>query len=59
LPAFDQLTGKQLSLPFNQSSFWLTIISLLLITGFVAGSYPCIISFLIKTGACVERQFEI
>jgi ABC-type antimicrobial peptide transport system permease subunit len=42
LPAFDQLTGKQLSLPFNQSSFWLTIIGLLLITGFVAGSYPAL-----------------
>jgi ABC-type antimicrobial peptide transport system permease subunit len=42
LPAFDQLTGKQLSLPFNQSSFWLTILGLLLITGFVAGSYPAL-----------------
>ncbi|HEX5152499.1 MAG TPA: ABC transporter permease [Parafilimonas sp.] len=42
LPAFDQLTGKQLSLPFNQSSFWLSIIGLLLITGFVAGSYPAL-----------------
>jgi putative ABC transport system permease protein len=42
LPAFNQLTGKQLSLPFGQSSFWLTLIGLLLITGFVAGSYPAL-----------------
>ncbi len=42
LPAFNQLTGKQLSLPFSQSSFWLTLIGLLLITGFVAGSYPAL-----------------
>jgi putative ABC transport system permease protein len=42
LPAFNSLTGKQLSLPFDQSSFWIAIISLLLVTGFVAGSYPAL-----------------
>ncbi len=42
LPAFNQLTGKQLFLPFNQSMFWLTILGLLLITGFVSGSYPAL-----------------
>lgn len=42
LPAFDQLTGKQLSLPFQQPTFWLTIFGLLLTTGFVAGSYPAL-----------------
>jgi ABC-type antimicrobial peptide transport system permease subunit len=42
LPAFDQLTGKQLSLPFNRATFWLTILALILITGFVAGSYPAL-----------------
>ncbi len=42
LPAFNQLTGKQLSLPFNQPTFWLTILGLILITGFVAGSYPAL-----------------
>jgi hypothetical protein len=42
LPAFNQLTGKQLSMPFNQSTFWLTILSLILITVFVAGSYPAL-----------------
>jgi putative ABC transport system permease protein len=42
LPAFNQLTGKQLSLPFNQPTFWLTILGLIFITGFVAGSYPAL-----------------
>jgi putative ABC transport system permease protein len=42
LPAFDQLTGKQLSLPFQQATFWLSILGLLLTTGFVAGSYPAL-----------------
>ena len=40
LPAFDGLTGKQLSLPVTQPVFWLALTGLLLVTGFVAGSYP-------------------
>lgn len=42
LPAFNTLTAKQLSLPFNNTNFWLTIIGLLLTTGIVAGSYPAL-----------------
>jgi putative ABC transport system permease protein len=42
LPAFNQLTGKQLSLPFTHLSFWYTVFGLLLATGFVAGSYPAL-----------------
>ena len=40
LPAFNNLTGKQLILPVTQPIFWAIIISLLVVTGFVAGSYP-------------------
>ena len=42
LPAFNQLTAKHLSLPFNQPFFWIIIIGLLLITGIVSGSYPAL-----------------
>jgi len=42
LPAFNSLTAKQLSLPFDKPSFWIAIVSLLLVTGFVAGSYPAL-----------------
>jgi putative ABC transport system permease protein len=42
LPAFNALTGKQLSLPFYELNFWLTVIGLLIITGLVAGSYPAL-----------------
>jgi ABC-type antimicrobial peptide transport system permease subunit len=42
LPAFNQLTGKHLSMPFDQPTFWFTLPGLLLITGFVAGSYPAL-----------------
>jgi putative ABC transport system permease protein len=40
LPAFNNLTGKQILLPVYNPVFWLSLTALLLITGFVAGSYP-------------------
>ena len=42
LPQFNQLTGKQIQIPFNDSTFWLMIAGLLLVTGFVSGSYPAL-----------------
>jgi putative ABC transport system permease protein len=42
LPAFNNLTGKQLLLPVQQPVFWATILLLVTITGFVAGSYPAL-----------------
>ncbi|KAA2245324.1 FtsX-like permease family protein [Chitinophaga agrisoli] len=42
LPAFNQLTGKQLLLPVGQPAFWGVLIGLLLLTGFIAGSYPAL-----------------
>ena len=40
LPAFNNLTGKQLTIPFTEPVFWGSLAGLLAITGFVAGSYP-------------------
>jgi len=42
LPAFNSLTGKQLSLPLAQPSFWAALFGLLILTGFIAGSYPAL-----------------
>jgi ABC-type antimicrobial peptide transport system permease subunit len=42
LPAFNNLTGKQLSLPVRQPLFWTAMLGLLLLAGFVSGSYPAI-----------------
>jgi ABC-type antimicrobial peptide transport system permease subunit len=42
LPAFNSLTGKQLSIPFTQPLFWFSIAGLMSITGIVAGSYPAL-----------------
>jgi putative ABC transport system permease protein len=42
LPLFNQVTQKQIELPFDQAGFWLKLISLTLITGLVSGSYPAL-----------------
>ncbi len=42
LPFFNQLTGKEIVLPFNNILFWLSIAGLLLVTGFISGSYPAL-----------------
>ena len=40
LPAFNQLTGKQIDIPFSRFSFWISTLGIVLITGFFSGSYP-------------------
>jgi len=42
LPLFNNLTGKQLALPVAQPGFWMMIVGLLVVTAFVAGSYPAL-----------------
>jgi hypothetical protein len=40
LPAFDQLTGKSISMPYDQGAFWLSIGGITVLTGLLSGSYP-------------------
>jgi len=42
LPQFNTLTQKQIVLPFDQANFWMSIAGLILITGFISGSYPAL-----------------
>ncbi len=42
LPQFNQLTAKQIRIPFSDSTFWMAIGGLLLTTGFISGSYPAL-----------------
>ncbi|ADB36988.1 ABC transporter permease [Spirosoma linguale] len=42
LPAFNTLTGKMLALPVDDPIFWISLLGLLLLTGFIAGSYPAL-----------------
>ena len=42
LPAFNNLTEKELTLPALDSTFWVMVIMLITITGFISGSYPAL-----------------
>ncbi len=42
LPAFNQLTGKRIDLPYASGSFWLLVSALVLVTGILSGSYPAL-----------------
>ncbi|MCQ6956888.1 ABC transporter permease [Mucilaginibacter aquariorum] len=42
LPAFNNLTQKHLFVPFSSPSFWLIVVSFILFTGIVSGSYPAL-----------------
>ena len=59
LPAFNGLTGKQLSIPFTQPLFWLAIAALMIITGFVAGSYPAFFLSSLKPVSILKTRFKI
>lgn len=42
LPAFNLLTAKDIEMPFQDLSFCISVLGLILITGLVAGSYPAL-----------------
>ncbi len=42
LPFFNQITGKQILLPFAQPLFWLKLAFITVITGLISGSYPAL-----------------
>ncbi len=42
LPSFNTLTGKQIASPIAVPSYWLVLLGLMIVTGFVAGSYPAL-----------------
>lgn len=40
LPIFNQLTEKQMTIPYFDWIFWLQLLAIVLFTGLIAGSYP-------------------
>jgi len=42
LPMFNDVTQKQIKLPFGDIFFWFKLIAITLITGLVSGSYPAL-----------------
>jgi putative ABC transport system permease protein len=42
IPSFNQLTGKDIRLPYNRWGFWCMLTGLALVTGLFSGSYPAL-----------------
>ena len=42
LPLFNEVTQRQIALPFGQLPFWWKLLALTVLTGFIAGSYPAL-----------------
>lgn len=42
LPLFNQVTQKQIELPFSQPLFWVRLAAITLVTGVISGSYPAL-----------------
>lgn len=42
LPYFNQLTAKNIIFPYKETTFWIGIFLLALVTGLIAGSYPAL-----------------
>jgi putative ABC transport system permease protein len=42
LPAFDQLTAKQIAIPWANPFFWMSSLIFIIVTGLLAGSYPAL-----------------
>ncbi|MDO3628071.1 ABC transporter permease [Mucilaginibacter sp. BT774] len=42
MPWFNNLAGKQVSMPYQSIDFWLTSIGFIFITSIIAGSYPAL-----------------
>jgi putative ABC transport system permease protein len=42
LPSFNQFTGKKIDLQLTNPDLWFSLITLMLLTGLVAGSYPAL-----------------
>jgi len=40
MPLFNEISGKQIHLPFTDTRFWLQLAAITLFTGLISGSYP-------------------
>ncbi len=59
LPLFNNLTGKQISSPLNNSSFWFGIFILTLATGLISGSYPAFLLSSFKPISVLKTNIKI
>ncbi|MFI5153897.1 MAG: ABC transporter permease [Chitinophagales bacterium] len=58
LPAFNELTKKQLALDYKNLYFWLSIFAFILFTGILAGSYPAFFLSRFKPVSILKGEFK-
>ncbi|HZY79806.1 MAG TPA: ABC transporter permease [Cyclobacteriaceae bacterium] len=59
LPAFNELSGKEMAMPWLNISYWLSAIILIVITGIVAGSYPALYLSSFRPAAVLKGQNRV
>ncbi|MCE6992439.1 ABC transporter permease [Dyadobacter sp. CY323] len=59
LPAFNDLSGKHVTFPFNYYQFWLALIIFSLFTGLVSGSYPAFYLSSFNPLAVLKGTFKV
>ncbi|GGC01063.1 ABC transporter permease [Dyadobacter sediminis] len=59
LPAFNELSGKHVSLPFAYFQFWLAILVFALFTGLISGSYPAFYLSSFNPLAVLKGTFKV
>ena len=48
LPGFNNFTGKQLAVNYQSAGLYISLITIILFCGLLAGSYPAFVSVLFK-----------
>jgi putative ABC transport system permease protein len=59
LPSFNILTGKNITAPFQNGSFWMGIGVLTLLTGALAGSYPSLVLSSFKPASVLKTGTKL
>jgi putative ABC transport system permease protein len=58
LPLFNGITTKKINLPYNSITFWMSLMALALITGFISGSYPALFLSAFKPVVVLKGMFR-
>jgi predicted permease len=58
LPAFNEITGKQMSIAFGNAYLWVFYAGFIVITGVVAGSYPAFFLSAFRPVSVLKGQFK-
>jgi putative ABC transport system permease protein len=59
LPVFNNITAKHISLPVADSYFWVSLVIILLITGFVSGIYPALLLSSFKPVTVLKGKLKL